>query len=69
MSGSGKDVSGVVGISWDGVGAGTFPDTHTGSLGLSFYMAQTAQTPTIPPPLADTVHTVFTLSVWSLTPG
>ena len=26
MSGSGKDVSGVVGISWDEVGAGTFPD-------------------------------------------
>ena len=27
MSGSGKDVSGMVGISWDEVGAGTFPDT------------------------------------------
>ena len=27
MSGSGKDVSGVVRISWDEVGAGTFPDT------------------------------------------
>ena len=27
MSGSGKDVSGVVGISRDGVGAGTFPDS------------------------------------------
>ena len=27
MSGSGKDVSGGVGISWDEVRAGTFPDT------------------------------------------
>ena len=27
MLGSGKDVLGVVGISWDEVGAGTFPDT------------------------------------------
>ena len=26
MLGLGKDVSGMVGISWDGVGAGTFPD-------------------------------------------
>ena len=31
MSGSGKDVLGMVGISWDGVRAGTFPDNkvHT----------------------------------------
>ena len=28
MSGSGKDVSGMVGISWDEVGAGTFPDRY-----------------------------------------
>ena len=34
MSGSGKDVSGVVGISQDEVGAGTFPDT-TPSNGMS----------------------------------
>ena len=27
MSGSGKDVSGMVGISQDEVGAGTFPDS------------------------------------------
>ena len=35
---------------------------HTGSLSLGFYTARTVQTPTIPPPLADTVHTVFMLS-------
>ena len=29
MSGSGKDVSGMVGISRDEVGAGTFPDSGT----------------------------------------
>ena len=28
MSGSGKGVSGVVGISRNGSGAGTFPDSH-----------------------------------------
>ena len=30
MSGSGKGVSGVVGISQNGSGAGTFPDTSPG---------------------------------------
>ena len=29
MLGLGKDVSGMVGISWDGVGAGTSPDNVT----------------------------------------
>ena len=32
MSGSGKDVLGMVGISQDGVGAGTFPDTEASHL-------------------------------------
>ena len=30
MLGLGKDVSGMVGISWDEVGAGTFPDSSVG---------------------------------------
>ena len=32
MLGLGKDVLGMVGISWNEAGAGTFPDTSGGSL-------------------------------------
>ena len=41
MSGSGKDVSGVVGISRDEVGAGTFPDNYSEST----YILQKSRNP------------------------